>query len=395
MGNRNSEALRDVACLNSFKNESKKIMRMNDQDDMCLLGCATADAFSASQVPNLIRCKEILVAGENGRTGSTQPFAISPRTHQKRLVFSNDRKQRSVSTTFSSDYTWPSESSEQDSELLSTRGTAHEEVCVDTASSTAQYETKFVPESGGVLDPSSSTCPSFSPTSDQLAEDWETRRKRWEEESTPGSLVPFVPFVEARPVEARSMCNPLFEFSTPSPPLRKLNVRGKSYLSDSSSFQTPSQHQQRLRKCKSSKYTERRDSEVIDSASTSRRHNRSYSASFMENMEPYSGEFEGLLGLWRKRDKTTHSVASSPRDSPTATSPAEVAHKIRQDLNTIQMVIGQKIPPQYSLWKEVETLSQMINMKLPYMGDISDLSKARQGLDLLKVVIGVRWDVEL
>lgn len=425
MENRISGASGDMASQMSWNTESEK-MTMSDQDVASLLKCA-GETEVFLHTPNSGRYEERTVEGEN-RTGSSLRIAISLFTHQRRLSFSNvladeemaspevvqrtklnefttDCKKRSVSTSFSSDYTWPSESSEQGFEFLSTRGTAYEDSCVDTASSTAQHEEESDLEPGVVSDPS------FFPTPDHLTEDWETRRKRWEEESTLGRLTPLSPYMEPRSVEARSMCNPLFEFSTPSPPLKKLNTGDKNYISNSpsshtrfskrnsappeisltqtwSSGSTLSPRQLRIQECKSDLYDEQLES-------STRHHARSYSASFTESLEPYSGEFEGLLGYWWRRDKTAHSLTSSPRHSPTATSPAEIAHRLRKEIDAIQTIIGQEIPPQFSLWKEVENLSQIIGMKLPYMGDMSDMIKARQGLDLLKVAVCSRWDVEL
>lgn len=70
-----------------------------------------------------------------------------------------------------------------------------------------------------------------------------------------------------------------------------------------------------------------------------------------------------------------------------STSPAEIALKVREEIDAVQATIGQEIPPQYSLWKEVEVLSQIAGLKLPYMGDMSDITKAKHGLDLLKLAV--------
>lgn len=86
-----------------------------------------------------------------------------------------------------------------------------------------------------------------------------------------------------------------------------------------------------------------------------------------------------------------HSSTLSPRHS---LSPAEFALRIREEIDSVQVLIGQEISPQYSLWKEVEVLSEIVGMKLPYMGDISDISKARQGLDLLKIAVRNSYDVD-
>jgi len=86
-----------------------------------------------------------------------------------------------------------------------------------------------------------------------------------------------------------------------------------------------------------------------------------------------------------------HSSTLSPRHSPSL---AELAHRIREEIDAVQVIIGHQIPPQYSLWKEVEVLSEILGMKLPYMGDVSDTCKARQGLDLLKNAIHNSCDVD-
>lgn len=424
--------------------DSKSVIHMvrpkywRDEVEDTVLSSASAtvaEVFSASQTSTRGQYKENMVEDESGRIGSSLRFASSMFTHQRRLSFSDvladdklvstgcffpseklndftpNCKQRSVSTFFASDYTWSSGSSEQGFEFLPTQGAAYEESCVDTVSSTAPFEEENNLEPGAVSDST------IFPTSDQLTEDWETRRKRWEEESTLGRLVPLSPHMEVHSVEARSICNPLFEFSTPSPPLKKLKTRDTNHISNSpslhtrfskrhsapsesprtharSSGSTPSPHPFRLQKRKSDMFTEPLDSDVFSLNTNTRRHARSYSASFTERVEPYSGEFEGLLGYWRRRDKMARSLTSSPRHSPTSTSPAELAHRIREEIDSVQVLIGQEIPPQYSLWKEVEVLSQIVGVKLPYMGDMSDISKARQGLDLLKMAVDNSCDVE-
>lgn len=262
-----------------------------------------AEVYSALQTTNYGQYKENMDDGEIGRSGPSLRFA-SLFTYQRRLSFGNvladdklrspgcsfprgelsdftpDYKQRSVSTSFS-DYTWSSESSEQGFEFLSTQGAAYEESCAGADSSTEPYEGENKLESGTVLN-----SPSF-PTPDQLTEDWETRRKRWEEESTLGKLVPLSPYMGTH--SARSICNPLFEFSTPSPPLKKLRTQdmndisnlpsphtrfSKRYstLSDGpkthagSSGYTPSPPPLRLQKRKSGIYTELLDGDVCSLA---------------------------------------------------------------------------------------------------------------------------------
>jgi hypothetical protein len=91
-----------------------------------------------------------------------------------------------------------------------------------------------------------------------------------------------------------------------------------------------------------------------------------------------------------ERDIAAKSPAVSLTRTPTTMPPAEVARQIREEISTIKRIIGQDIPAHYSLWKDVETLSQILGIQLPYMGDISDLTKAKQGLDLLKVIVGIR-----
>lgn len=177
---------------------------------------STGDVFIAaalrSDVADVSR-NESSVETEGEQTKSSTRMLTTDEECER---FSPDCKQRSVSA---SDYTWPSDSSEQDFETLSTRGTEYE----DTASSTAHYEEE------SDLEPVTS-----SATPEEVTEDWLTRRKRWEEESTLGRLAP------SSSVEARSICNPLFEFeSTPSLPLiGKLNSGDKNHLCNSPSFRT-------------------------------------------------------------------------------------------------------------------------------------------------------------
>ncbi|XP_024375140.1 uncharacterized protein [Physcomitrium patens] len=154
----------------------------------------------------------------------------------------------------------------------------------------------------------------------------------------------------------------------------------------------PSSHQEKHRIHKKMKYKRwSESSEGGDGKKSSAKPGRSYSTSVADSGEPCMGEFEGLLKSWKERDKTTlhTSVASSARFSPIAASSADIVRQIREEIITIQRIIGQEIPPQCSLWKEVEILTQIVGMELPYMGDVPDLTKARQGLDLLKVVVGI------
>ena len=319
MENRSLRGSGDMASLMSWNTESEKMM-MDDHDDISLL-----EVFSASQTPYSEQYKDKVVEGEKGRINLSPRFATSLFSHQRRLSFSNvladdeilsprfflprakfndftpDCKKRCVSTSFS-DYTWPSESSEQGFEFLSTRGTTYED-SVDTDSSVAQCGQENDLEPGVVADST------FVSASAQLTEDWEARRKTWEEESTLGRLAPLSPYMEAHSVEARSMCNPLFEFSSPSPPLKKLKYTGgKNDISNSPPFHTrfsrrlsaPPKIQRtqtwssslslsprrfKIQECKSGLSTERLEP---------RRDARSYSASFTDNLEPYSGEFESL-----------------------------------------------------------------------------------------------------
>lgn len=439
MGDRSSEASEDEGSLKSVGGDSDK---MNEQDIVYLLECTDeAEVFSPLQPTNAAQYEENMVADGSGRMGSYIKIASSPCSHPRRLSFSGvsvddkgpnlrhglprenrsgctpDSKEQSVSSFITSDYTWPSESPEHGWELLSIRGTAYGNSSVDTVSSSEQVEEEIDSEPFLVSDPSSSTYLKNFPTSDQLTEDWQTRRKKWEEESTPGRLTPFAPRMDPQPVEARSMCNPLFEFATPSPPLRKLNIGDKVYNSSSPTLyshhskrlsapssavrtqtssvdSTPSSRRYKFGKWKSSNYTERFESEVLGLTPATRCHSRSFSASFMESAQLDANKLKGPPENWW-RDNNARSLASSPVNSPTVTSTAEVVHRLRREINTIQTIIGEKVPPQSSLWKEVEALSHILDTALPCMGDILDLSKARQGLDLLKIVVSNRWNVEL
>lgn len=329
-----SQVSDDEADVKMF--DSKLKTMTNDQDIVYLLECTEGtEVFSASQLPNPIQYKEKTVAEENARTSSYLSMTSTPCTHQRRLSyggvltddtrvnvgsaiprnkssgFTPDYKQQTVHASFSSDYTWPSESSEQEWEVQSNRGTACEESCVDTASSAEEYEEEFDPKPDLVSDPSS-TFSSYFLTLDQFTEDWETRRKRWVKESTLGRLVPFAPCLETQYIQTRSMCNPLFEFSSPSPPPRKLDTEDKNHISDlpchtrfskrhsapSEIIGTPDSHRCKLGNWMGGNHTKQFESECLGRTPSLRGHGRSYSASFMESIELNPGEFEGTLTNW-------------------------------------------------------------------------------------------------
>ncbi len=100
-------------------------------------------------------------------------------------------------------------------------------------------------------------------------------------------------------------------------------------------------------------------------------------------IDVFSGEFEGLLSYWREKDKGKSLPAYPP-------STAEVACHLWNEITVIQRILGEEFAPQYSIWKDVEKLSEIVGVQLPDMGDVSDLTKARIGLDLLRVVVGVK-----
>lgn len=103
----------------------------------------------------------------------------------------------------------------------------------------------------------------------------------------------------------------------------------------------------------------------------------------IESIDVFSGEFEGLLSYWRARDKGKPLPSSPP-------STGEIAWHLRSEITVIQKILGEAFPPQFSLWKDVEKLSEIVGIELPEMGAVSDLTKARVGLDLLRVVVGVK-----
>jgi hypothetical protein len=107
------------------------------------------------------------------------------------------------------------------------------------------------------------------------------------------------------------------------------------------------------------------------------------STTSIESIDVFSGEFEGLLSYWREKDKGKLFPAYPP-------STAEVACHLRSEITVIQRILGEEFAPQYSIWKDVEKLSEIVGVQLPDMGDVSDLTKARIGLDLLRVVVGVK-----
>jgi hypothetical protein len=107
------------------------------------------------------------------------------------------------------------------------------------------------------------------------------------------------------------------------------------------------------------------------------------STTSIESIDVFSGEFEGLLSYWREKDEGKLLPAYPP-------STAEVACHLRSEITVIQRILGEEFAPQYSIWKDVEKLSEIVGVQLPDMGDVSDLTKARIGLDLLRVVVGVK-----
>jgi hypothetical protein len=103
----------------------------------------------------------------------------------------------------------------------------------------------------------------------------------------------------------------------------------------------------------------------------------------IESIDVFSGEFEGLLSYWREKDKGK-SLPAYPLST------AEVACHLWSEITVIQRILGEEFAPQHSIWKDVEKLSEIVGVQLPDMGDVSDLTKARIGLDLLRVVVGVK-----
>ena len=312
-----------------------------------------------------------------------------------------DHEELSINT---SEYGWPSEAEEHGFNSTPRGETDDEESITGNSRRTTRWEEQTPAEAVGLFDPASEYVTLLPDTLDHT-EDWQTCRQRWEDGSRPGGLSPTTPSLEP-PSEARTMCNPLFEFFTPFPAQQKSRAGGKK-LSLSKHSRSMNRHSapgllqtrtwaadsatspphDTFREFKKAKYSNWSDVKEPTA--------RSYSASQSQSVDPYVGEFETLLHYWRERDIVANSAAVSPTRTPTTIPPAEVAHQIREEISTIKRIIGQDIPAHYSLWKDVETLSQILGIQLPYMGDISDLMKAKQGLDLLKVIVGIRWDVHV
>jgi hypothetical protein len=299
-----------------------------------------------------------------------------------------------------SEYGWPSEAEEHGFNSTPRGETDDEESITDNSRRTTRWEEQTPAQAGGLFDPASEYMALLPDTLDHT-EDWQTCRQRWEDGSRPGGLSPTTPSLEPPSSEARTMCNPLFEFFTPSPAQQKSRAGGKKLLPSKHSrsmnrHSTPGLLQTQtwaagsatspphdtFREFKKAKYSNWSDVKEPTA--------RLYSASQSQSADPYVGEFETLLHYWRERDIAAKSPAVSLTRTPTTMPPAEVARQIREEISTIKRIIGQDIPAHYSLWKDVETLSQILGIQLPYMGDISDLTKAKQGLDLLKVIVGIR-----
>ncbi|CAM6008168.1 unnamed protein product [Sphagnum balticum] len=99
-----------------------------------------------------------------------------------------------------------------------------------------------------------------------------------------------------------------------------------------------------------------------------------------ESIDVFSGEFEGLLSYWRARDKGKPLPSSPP-------STGEIAWHLRSEITVIQKILGEAFPPQFSLWKDVEKLSEIVGIELPEMGAVSDLTKARTRMDPSKLCL--------
>jgi hypothetical protein len=157
-------------------------------------------------------------------------------------------------------------------------------------------------------------------------------------------------------------------------------VRSQTWATDSAS----SPPHDASRGCKKAKYMDRPD---VKEPMT-----RTSSASRAQGVEPFEGEFEDLLEYWKEKDKATKSPDVSPNGTPPSIPSGEVESQVREEISTIKRIIGQDSPPQDSSWEDVKTLSEIVGIQPPDMGDVPDLAKATQGLELLKKVVGVTWD---
>jgi hypothetical protein len=164
--------------------------------------------------------------------------------------------------------------------------------------------------------------------------------------------------------------------------LERNNDEGHAPISPLSTYEEapPQQHHRFKEFGKGYKERPERRSDIITSRSSEFPPG---STTSIESIDVFSGEFEGLLSYWREKDKGKSLPAYPP-------STAEVACHLWSEITVIQRILGEEFAPQYSIWKDVEKLSEIVGVQLPDMGDVSDLTKARIGLDLLRVVVGVK-----
>ena len=279
--------------------------------------------------------------------------------------------------------------------------TENEESVADDSTRTMRSE-----EPTPAQKPGSPDTVSEHPDHPDRPEDCQTScRKRREDESRPDGVSPTESSLESPASEASTVTNtPPFEFFTPSPSQpqkprtvgrrlsisrhnRSMNrrsapelVRSQTWAADSVS----SPPHDTSREFKKAKYMDQPD---IKEPMT-----RTSSASRAQGGEAFEGEFEDLLHYWKEKDKATKSPDVSSNCTPPSIPSGEVVCQVREEIITIKRIVGQEIPPQDSLWEDVKTLSQFVGIQIPDMGDVSDLDKAMQGLELLKEVVGVTWD---
>ena len=371
-----------------------------------------AEKVPSSQGSNVAGDMEVLSIEKNEESNPSEEPTLLP---QRRLSFSkagDEVAAANLGVPFSEEhnedcqpdhtleYVAPSEAEGHGLNGIPGGETENEEPVADNSTRTTRLE-----EPTPAQKPGSPDAVSEHPDHPDRPEDCQTScRKRREDESRPDGVSPTESSLESPASEASTATStPPFEFFTPSPSQqqksrtvgrrlsyskhnRSMNRRSAPELVRSQTWadSASSPPHDASRECKKAKYMDRPD---VKEPMT-----RTSSASRAQGVEAFEGEFEDLLEYWKEKDKATKSPDVSPNRTPPSIPSGDVESQVREEISTIKRILGQDIPPQDSLWEDVKTLSQFVGIQPPDMGDVPDLAKATQGLELLKKVVGVTWD---
>ena len=383
-----------------------------------------AEKVPSSQGSNVAGDMKVLSDEKNEESNPSGEPTLLP---QRRLSFSNvgdevpaanlgvpfleehnkdcqpDHKELSVNT---SEFVWPSEPEGHGLNGITQGETENEESVADNYPRTTRSEETIPAQKPGSPDAVSEHPTLLSSDSPDHPKNCQSScRKRREDESRPDGVSPTESSLESPASEANAATStPPFEFFTPSPSQqqkprtvgrrlsfskhnRSMNrrsapelVRSQTWAADSAS----SPPHDASREFKKAKYVDQPDDKEPMT--------RTSSASRAQGTEAFEGEFGDLLQYWKERDKATKSPDVSPNCTPPLIPSGEVLRRVREEISTIKRIVGQDIPPQDSVLEDVKSLCQIVGIQLPDMGDVSDLAKAMQGLELLKAVVGVTWD---